>query len=52
MDIYEEVEMVDNKEQEMDILDYAKAIIACQIELKAIQDDIKTIKKYKGARLC
>jgi uncharacterized protein (UPF0335 family) len=28
----------------MDVLDYAKAIIACQIEMKAIQDDIKTIK--------
>jgi uncharacterized protein (UPF0335 family) len=44
MEIYEEIEMVDGKEQEMDVLDYAKAIIACQIEMKAIQDDIKTIK--------
>ena len=44
MEIYEEIEMVDGKEQEMDVLDYAKAIIGCQIEMKAIQDDIKTIK--------
>jgi len=46
MEIYEEVEMVDadGKEQTMDVLDYAASIIACQIEMKAIQDDIKTIK--------
>ena len=44
MEIYEEIEMVDGKEQEMDVFDYAKEIIACQIEMKAIQDDIKTIK--------
>lgn len=44
MDIYEEVEMVDQAEETMDVLDYAKSIIACQIEMKAIQDDIKTIK--------
>jgi len=51
MEIYEEIEMVDGKEQEMDVLDYAKAIIGCQIDMKAIQDDIKTIKsdaKEKG----
>ena len=44
MHIYEEVEMVDSKEETMDVLDYAKSIIGCQIEMKAIQDDIKTIK--------
>ena len=44
MEIYEEIEMVDGKEDTMDIIDYAKAIIGCQIEMKAIQDDIKTIK--------
>ena len=46
MEIYEEIEMVDadGKEQQMDVLDYAKEIIACQIEMKAIQDDVKTIK--------
>lgn len=44
MDIYEEVEMVDTKEETMDVLDYAKSIIGCQLEMKAIQDDIKTIK--------
>lgn len=45
MEIYEEVEMIDNKTEDMDIFDYAKAIIAGQIEIKAIQDDIKIIKK-------
>lgn len=44
MEIYEEIEMVDSKEEEMDVLSYAKAIIACQIDMKAIQDDIKDIK--------
>jgi len=44
MDIYEEVEMVDQSENELDIMSYAKSIIACQIEMKALQDDIKQIK--------
>jgi uncharacterized protein (UPF0335 family) len=44
MEIYEEVEMIDKAEETKDVFDYAKAIIGCQIEMKAIQDDIKTIK--------
>ncbi len=43
MEIYEEIEPVKVEEQK-DLLDYAKSIIACQIEMKAIQDDIKQIK--------
>ena len=45
MEIYEEVEMVDKSTEDMDIFDYAKQIIATQIEMKALQDDIKRIKK-------
>jgi len=44
MDIFEEVEQIDKAEETMDVFDYAKAIIGCQIEMKAIQDDIKQIK--------
>ena len=45
MEIYEEVEMVEAGSEDMDIFDYAKQIIAGQIEMKAIQDDMKAIKK-------
>lgn len=52
VDIFEEVQTVDvNAEQEMDMFDYAKQIIACQMEQKSIADDIKVIKaeaKEKG----
>jgi len=46
MEIYEEIEMVDadGKEETRELIDYATAIIGCQIEMKSIQDDIKTIK--------
>lgn len=51
MEIYEEVEMVGTENDEMDMFDYAKQIVAAQMEIKAIQEDIKTIKaaaKDKG----
>jgi len=41
----ETIETIANNEEVMDIFDYAKQIIAAQIEIKAIQDDIKQIKK-------
>ncbi len=45
MEIYtEEVETVDTKSEDLDIFDYAKQIIACKIEIKAVQDSIKVIK--------
>jgi len=37
--------ITDNTEEVMEIFDYAKQIIAAQMEVKAIQDDIKQIKK-------
>ena len=43
-EILEEVEMVETT-SDMDVFDYAKQIIAGQIDQKAIQDDIKRIKK-------
>ena len=45
MEIYEEVEMVEAGSEDMDIFDYAKQMIAAQIEIKAIQDDVKAMKK-------
>jgi len=52
-EIFEEIETaVDgNSSEELDLYDYAKQVIACQMEIKSIQDDIKTIKlaaKEKG----
>ncbi len=50
MEIYDEVsemeriEMVDKGSDDLDMFDYAKQIIACQIEIKSINDDIKQIK--------
>ena len=38
------METVEQGTEDLDIFDYAKQIIACKIEIKAIQDDIKTIK--------
>lgn len=45
-DIFEEIVISQDGEssEEMDIFDYAKRIIACQMEIKAINDDIKIIK--------
>ncbi len=44
MEIYEEVRQTDKSSEDMDLFDYAKQIIASQIEIKAINDDIKQIK--------
>ncbi len=50
MEIYDEVsemeriEMVDKGSDDLDMFDYAKQIIACQLEIKSIQEDIKVIK--------
>lgn len=44
MEIYEEVQTVDQATEDLDLFDYAKQIIAAQIEIKAIQDDIKLVK--------
>jgi len=53
IDIFEEIETTTDgtASEEMDLYDYAKQVIACQMEVKAIQDDIKVIKteaKEKG----
>lgn len=37
--------IIDNTDEVMEVMDYARAIIAAQMEVKAIQDDIKQIKK-------
>ena len=52
MEIYEEIEKTESTESdEKSVLDYAKSIIGCKIQMKSIQDDIKDIKtaaKEKG----
>lgn len=52
-DIFEEVQSSADGQgsEDLDIVDYARQVIACQMEIKAIQDDIKVIKseaKEKG----
>ena len=44
-EVFDEIELTDNiQEEEKDLLSYAKSIIACQMEIKSIQDDVKQIK--------
>ncbi len=46
-DIFDELEtkVEENEQEDVDLFKYAKAVIACQMEVKSIQDDIKEIKK-------
>lgn len=52
-EVFEEIETATdgNASEELDLYDYAKQVIACQMEIKSIQDDVKKIKlaaKEKG----
>ena len=44
MEVYEEIRITDKNSEDMDLYGYVKQIIASQIEIKAIQEDIKQIK--------
>ena len=44
MEIYEEIERVEVGDDSKSVLDYVKEIIACKIQLKSVQNEIKEIK--------